>query len=85
MVVLLEIAGVGKRFGGVVALKEVSFQVAAGETVGIMGANGAGKTTLFSLIAGNDAPSAGEIRFGGERLNGKRPDAISRRGPSRDG
>ena len=55
---LLEVRDLGKRFGGLTALSGVSFSVAAGETVGIMGANGAGKTTLFSLIAGNARPSA---------------------------
>lgn len=80
---LLEIDRVGKFFGGVQALSEVSFSVEAGGIVGIMGANGAGKTTLFALIAGNDRPSTGAIRLRGESLVGLRPDQICRRGVAR--
>lgn len=80
---LLEVDSVAKSFGGVRALRGVSFAVAEGELVGIMGANGAGKTTLFSLIAGNARPSAGTIRLRGERLDGLRPDQISQRGVAR--
>ena len=70
---LLEIDGVSKRFGGVMALADVSFTVGEGEIVGLMGANGAGKTTLFALIAGNLRPSAGRIRFAGQRIDGRPP------------
>ncbi len=80
---LLEIDRVGKFFGGVQALTEVSFSVEAGGIVGIMGANGAGKTTLFALIAGNDRPSSGDIRLRGDSLVGLRPDQICRRGVAR--
>ena len=80
---LLEIDKGGKRFGGLKALDGVSFAVEAGEMVGLMGANGAGKTTLFSLIAGNERPSAGTIRFAGERLDGLRPDQVAARGIAR--
>ena len=58
---LLSVEGLSKRFGGLVALHDVGFDVAEGEIVGIMGANGAGKTTLFSLIAGNARPTSGRI------------------------
>ncbi len=80
---LLEIRDVAKSFGGVRALHGVSFEVAADEIVGIMGANGAGKTTLFALIAGHHRPNGGEIRFDGMRLNGLRPDRVCRAGVAR--
>jgi len=80
---LLEVQGVSKAFGGLMALTDVSLTVAAGETVGIMGANGAGKTTLFSLIAGNDRPTRGRILLDGQRIDGRRPDQISQRGVAR--
>lgn len=80
---LLELDRLGKRFGGVQALSEVSFGVEQDSIVGIMGANGAGKTTLFALIAGNDRPSTGDIRLRGESLVGLRPDQICRRGVAR--
>jgi branched-chain amino acid transport system ATP-binding protein len=80
---LLEVQGVSKAFGGLMALSDVTLTVEAGETVGIMGANGAGKTTLFSLIAGNDRPTAGRILFDGRRIDGRRPDQISRGGIAR--
>ena len=80
---LLQVRGVTKRFGGLIALDNVAFEVEEGEIVGLMGANGAGKTTLFSLIAGNQRPSAGEILFDGGRIDGLRADQISRRGVAR--
>ncbi len=80
---LLEVRGVGKYFGGVRALSDVSFSVEAGEIVGIMGANGAGKTTLFSVIAGHERPSAGEVVFEGRALRGLRPYQICRLGVAR--
>jgi len=80
---LLAVRQVGKFFGGVRALSDVSFDVATGEIVGIMGANGAGKTTLFSLIAGHERASAGEIVFDGRNLRGLRPYEICRLGIAR--
>jgi branched-chain amino acid transport system ATP-binding protein len=80
---LLSLNNVGKRFGGLKALDDVSFDVEAGAIVGIMGANGAGKTTLFSLIAGHQKPSSGTIRFDGADIAGLRPDALNRRGIAR--
>jgi len=79
----LEICGVCKSFGGVRALHNISFNVAEGEVVGLMGANGAGKTTLFSLIAGHERPSVGTIRFEGRPLDGLRPDQVCRAGLAR--
>jgi branched-chain amino acid transport system ATP-binding protein len=80
---LLSVDGVVRSFSGVVALDQVSFTVDEGELVGIMGANGAGKTTLFSVIAGNLRANDGSINFDGKRIDGLRPDQISRRGISR--
>ncbi len=62
---LLELDGVSKSFGRVVVADQLSFRVGSGDIVGIVGPNGAGKTSLFGLIAGELAPSAGEISFGG--------------------
>ena len=79
MQALLEIRGLTKRFGGVVALDGVTFNVARGETVGIIGPNGAGKTTLFNCLTGVLRPEEGEIVFGldtGESLVGLAPHEI---------
>ena len=76
---LLELRGVTRRFGGIVAVDDVSFTVGSGEILGLIGANGAGKTTLFSLIAGNRRPTAGTIVFDGRRIDRLRPDQVSRR------
>jgi branched-chain amino acid transport system ATP-binding protein len=83
MSVLLEVESLSKRFGGLTALSDVSFQVPAGAIVGVMGANGAGKTTLFSLIAGNARPSSGDIRFEGHSIVGLRPDRVCQLGVAR--
>jgi len=80
---LLEIKNITKRFGGLTALSDVSFDVPSGSIVGVMGANGAGKTTLFSLIAGNIAPTEGEIFFNKTSLVGLTPDRICRLGVAR--
>ncbi len=80
---LLDISGVSKSFGGLQALREITFSVGAGEIMGVMGANGAGKTTLFSLIAGHLRPSGGDILFDGRRLNRLRPDQVCRLGVAR--
>ncbi|RYF28015.1 MAG: ABC transporter ATP-binding protein [Comamonadaceae bacterium] len=83
MSALLSVRGLGKRYGGLTALNDVSFDVAPGQILGVMGANGAGKTTLFSLIAGNSRPSAGEILFEDLPVVGLRPDQICRLGVAR--
>ncbi|MGX9393612.1 ABC transporter ATP-binding protein [Nitrobacteraceae bacterium UC4446_H13] len=77
---LLEVDKVTRRFGGLVAVNNVSFAVAEGEILGIIGPNGAGKTTLFSVISGFIPPSEGEIRFAGESIVGVSPDRLVRRG-----
>jgi branched-chain amino acid transport system ATP-binding protein len=77
---LLEIRGLSKRFGGLVAVNDVSFSVAEGEIVSIIGPNGAGKSTLFKLIASFLRPSRGEVRFRGQRISGLAPHIVARRG-----
>jgi len=73
----------GKSYGGVAALRGVSFAVGAGEIIGLMGANGAGKTTAFSLIAGTQRPTSGEIWFDGARIDRKPPYAVAHLGVAR--
>ena len=75
--------GVTKRFGGLVANREISFRVGPGELVGVIGPNGAGKSTLFDLLTGFQTPDAGHIRLDGIPIAGLRPDEISRRGVGR--
>ncbi len=77
---LLEVDKVTRRFGGLVAVNNVSFAVTEGEILGIIGPNGAGKTTLFSVISGFIPPSDGEIRFAGESIVGVSPDRLVRKG-----
>ncbi|MER3399168.1 MAG: ABC transporter ATP-binding protein [Chloroflexota bacterium] len=69
----LVVEGVRKRFGGLVAVDDVSFEVAAGEIVGLIGPNGAGKTTLFNLISGLYRPDGGRILLDGRRIDGLPP------------
>lgn len=74
-----EVRGITKFFGGLAAVKEVSFTVRPGETLGLIGPNGAGKTTLFHLITGFIRPDRGTILCDGVDLVGMRPSAICRR------
>jgi branched-chain amino acid transport system ATP-binding protein len=68
------------RFGGLVAVRDVSFTQAEGEILGFIGPNGAGKSTLFNIIAGATRPAAGEVHFRGQRITGQSLDAVARRG-----
>jgi len=70
---VLQLAGIGKKFGAIRALHGVDLEVAPGEVVGLMGDNGAGKSTLVKVIAGNFRPSHGEIRFDGNAVHFTRP------------
>jgi branched-chain amino acid transport system ATP-binding protein len=83
MTALLEIAGVSKRFRGLLAVDDVTFSVAKGSIFALIGPNGAGKTTLFNLIAGVFPPDAGTIMFDGRRIDGLAPDRVCRRGLAR--
>jgi branched-chain amino acid transport system ATP-binding protein len=80
---MLEVAGVGKRFGGVRALDGVDFRVDPGELVGIIGPNGSGKTTLFNVITGIYRPDEGAVAMEGEMLSGLPPHAVARKGIAR--
>ena len=80
---LLSVSRVTKRFGGITANRDVSFEVAPGEMVGIIGPNGSGKSTLFEVISGFYRPDAGEVRLGGGRLTGLSPDRVCRLGVAR--
>jgi branched-chain amino acid transport system ATP-binding protein len=76
----LEVRGLGKSFGGIHAVKDISFDVHPGEIVGLIGPNGAGKTTCFNLITGFYAPSTGQVRFGGGDVTGRKPFQMARMG-----
>jgi len=80
---LLEVNGVTKRFGGLVALKDVSLYVEKGEILGLIGPNGAGKTTLFNVIAGTYKPEQGSIKFEGKDVTGWPPHKICKLGIAR--
>jgi ABC-type branched-subunit amino acid transport system ATPase component len=82
-VTLLQVQGVAKAFGSLVALDDVTLSVRAGSITGLIGPNGAGKTTLFNAVAGLQRVDRGEIRLGGERIDGEPPDRIFRRGLAR--
>ncbi len=71
---ILAVHGVGRRFGGVVAVDQVSFEVAPGEILGVIGPNGAGKTTCFEIVAGFTSPDAGRIVFDGIDVTAATPE-----------
>ncbi|HEX9821573.1 MAG TPA: ABC transporter ATP-binding protein [Methylomirabilota bacterium] len=77
---LLEVRGVTRRFGALVAVNAVDFALEEGEILAIIGPNGAGKSTLFNLIAGLDRPSAGRVLYRGRPIAGLGPDAVCRLG-----
>ena len=81
--VLLEVDHVTLRFGGVVALNDVSFSLRKGEIFGLIGPNGAGKTTCFNAMTGVYRPTSGNIRFQGESIVGKKKHEITRGGIAR--
>lgn len=77
---LLEVRGLTRRFGGLTAVAGLDLAVAEGEFVSVIGPNGAGKTTAFNLISGLDKPDEGTIRFDGNDIAGRPPEAIARAG-----
>ena len=80
---VLSVSGLSKAYGGVQALRGVSFAVEAGERVALIGPNGAGKTTCFNLLNGQLAPDAGDVRLDGASLAGLAPHEVARRGVGR--
>jgi branched-chain amino acid transport system ATP-binding protein len=80
---VLAVDGLSKAFGGIDALKDVSFRVGAGELVALIGPNGAGKTTCFNLVNGQLVPDAGAVSLEGERIDGLAPREVARRGVGR--
>jgi branched-chain amino acid transport system ATP-binding protein len=80
---LLEVSALSKRFGGLQAVKEVSFRVAKGTVKALIGPNGAGKTTLFNLVSGVLPPDAGSVALRGEPIQGRAPHRIAALGLSR--
>src|SRR5919198_5970120 len=80
---LLEVDGLSRAFGGVRAVRDVSFCVETGQVVGLIGPNGAGKTTVFNLIAGTLRPDAGRVVFDGRDITGQPTHRVARLGLAR--
>jgi branched-chain amino acid transport system ATP-binding protein len=83
MGVILEVKNLTKKFGGLTAVNDFSFEIYRGEFIGLIGPNGAGKTTLFNLISGMEKPTSGLIRFAGIDISGKLPYRIVNLGIAR--
>ena len=80
---LIETRKISKSFGGVKAVRDVTFSLKAGNIIGLIGPNGAGKTTLVNLLTGVLTPDTGEIIYKGENVTSQRPFQAARRGISR--
>lgn len=80
---MLEVDGLTKKFGGLIANNQISFEVMEGEIMGLIGPNGAGKSTVFELLTGFHSADSGKVRFEGRPILGLRPDQINRRGIGR--
>jgi branched-chain amino acid transport system ATP-binding protein len=83
MTALLKVDGLSRYFGGLAAVKDLSFELNAGEIVGLIGPNGAGKSTAFNVISGSLPPSAGSIQFAGQQIEGMKPSQVVRHGLAR--
>ncbi len=83
MTALLRVEGLTKRFGGLTAVDDVSFDVPAGRIVGVIGPNGSGKTTLFANVSGFQTPEAGKVFFDGREVTGMKPSALCALGIAR--
>ena len=83
MTPILQLTGVGKRFGGLRAVRDLSLAMRPGEVVGLLGPNGSGKTTALNMISGALAPSEGEIRLSGRVISGLKPHRIAGMGVAR--
>jgi ABC-type branched-subunit amino acid transport system ATPase component len=81
--VVLEVRGVTKRFGGLVAVNDMSFDVTEHEVMGLIGPNGSGKSTMINMISGTFPPTAGAIRLNGQDIAGQPAHRIARRGLAR--
>ncbi len=80
---ILQVEGLGKRFGGLQALADVTFDLPEGQILGLIGPNGAGKTTLFNCISGVYPPTEGRVTFRGEEVTGSKAYLMARRGMAR--
>jgi branched-chain amino acid transport system ATP-binding protein len=80
---ILQVRGITRRFGGLVALHDLSFSVAEGELIGLIGPNGAGKTTAFNVISGTVPPSSGKVLFDGRDISGGPPSRVVAQGLAR--
>jgi branched-chain amino acid transport system ATP-binding protein len=80
---LLEVRGLGRRFGGLEAVRDVSFQVPRGQTLGVIGPNGAGKSTFVNLVTGHLRPTSGTVLVDGHDITGAKPWTVARHGVAR--
>lgn len=80
MTSILQVKGVTKRYGGLVAVDNVSFEVSAGEILSVIGPNGAGKSTLFKLISSFVPTTSGEVLLNGQRISDQTPHSVARMG-----
>jgi branched-chain amino acid transport system ATP-binding protein len=83
MSAMLEVNNLTKRFGGLVAVNDLSFDVNKGDILGLIGPNGSGKTTTFNMLSGAYRPSEGTVGFNGEQISGLKANQICKKGLTR--